>query len=78
MGNPITNKLPYDIDSFLQDIAQMENLFSYGDIMEFGNRVKEEDIEKLTKLKRQSYEEYQKYGKISEKTLIAIKQIVVL
>ena len=34
-GNPISNKLPGDIDDALMDIAQMTNKLTYGNIIRF-------------------------------------------
>lgn len=35
MGNPVTNHLPADIDSFLQDVAQMYGTINYTDMYNF-------------------------------------------
>jgi len=76
MGNPVTNTLPDDIDNMLQDLSQIEGLFGYGVIIDFGDVYTEGDIKKLRKLNDDCIEEYEVEGKLSEKTKQKIKYII--
>lgn len=72
MGNPITNTLPDDIDNFLQDLSQIEGLFSYNVIMDFGEVYINEDIIKLRKIEEKISElvdKYDEYENIPKKML---------
>ena len=55
-GNPTSNTLPYSIDEFLQDIAQMYGGISYSDIGR--HDYSEDDIRKLSNIRRR----YLKWG----------------
>lgn len=56
-GNNVSSQLPPAIDSFLQDIAQMYETITYADIMK--HQYSEEDMKKLTNLRRRFREEAQ-------------------
>jgi hypothetical protein len=60
MSNNITNTLPPSLDTFLMDMAQMNETvnINYTDISEFGKRATPEDIKKLKNLKRKYYYHY--------------------
>ena len=83
MGNPITNRLPSDVDNFLQDMAQMEGLFSYGTISEFSDYCTKGDIQKLRNIEKRietlvdRYDEYDYIPKSKlKKELDMVKEIV--
>jgi len=76
MGNPVTEKLPDWLDEMLQDLSQMEGLFGYTTIMDFGDVYTDGDVKKLRKLNDDCIEEYEVSGKLSEKTKQKIKYII--
>lgn len=51
-GNQITSELPATIDQFLMDMAQMYCDFDYQDITNFANKASEDDIRKVTNIRR--------------------------
>lgn len=59
--NSVSGSLPPDIDSFLQDMAQITRCISYGDIMNFGERATREDVRALRKIYNE-VEEDAEYG----------------
>lgn len=54
-GNPITNNLPANLDSFLMDMAQMVGPFDYSDIMHFANKISDVKTDKNVKIIRKLY-----------------------
>jgi hypothetical protein len=50
MGNPITNNLPDEVDSLLQDVAQMHGGFGYFDVIRFSKVCTKEDLRSLNKI----------------------------
>ena len=50
MVNPVTNRVPSDVDSFLQDMAQTEDLFGYHEIWKFGKHATVDDIKTIREL----------------------------
>lgn len=73
-GNPVSNKLPGSLDSFLQDIAQVHGLISYNDIMKFNPD--ENQIKELKRLRAKYNREAQYNDEESEKTLASISKEV--
>lgn len=56
-GNQVTDKLPADLDSFLQDVAQFYGEFDYTDIMKFADKQPgSENLDALKKLKKMAAE----------------------
>lgn len=51
-SNQITSQLPAAIDQFLMDMAQMYCDFDYQDITNFANKANEDDIRKVTNIRR--------------------------
>ena len=50
MGNPVSDSLPGDVDSLLQDVAQLHGGFGYFTIMRFSEVCTKEDIKKLHRI----------------------------
>lgn len=71
-GNPVTDKLPGVVDSFLQDIAQFTNLISYRDIM--NHEYTDAEIKRLKSLGRKWNREYE-YAEDDPESAEIIKKI---
>ena len=77
MGNPVSGKLPEGIDTMLQDLSQTEDLFTYTDIMNFGDLATEEDLKKLRKLRDKLLCNYEMYNAPTGLVLAKIRNIVI-
>lgn len=73
-SNTVTSTLPPALDIFLKDLAQMQGLFDYGDIIDFSKRATDEDLKELKKLRQQAneaaeYDDEEDLGRIAKNVL---------